>query len=211
MRYILTIAILFIITFISMGQADPEGLRILDKFSSTALSAPSVSIKFRLITDDAANSKKDTASGSLVLSKDQYRLELPGNIIWFNGSVSWNYLINEKEVTITKPDRKDESFMSRPASIFTLYKKGYKIRLLDETATSWTVDLYPEDTGNELIRIRLTIGKNSYNLLNAEYKRKDGITITLKVTDYNLKTVPDASYFTFNPKNYRDVEIIDMR
>ncbi|HPC99388.1 MAG TPA: outer membrane lipoprotein carrier protein LolA [Bacteroidales bacterium] len=211
MRYILTIAILFIITFISMGQADPEGLRILDKFSSTALSAPSVSIKFRLITDDAANSKKDTASGSLVLSKDQYRLELPGNIIWFNGSVSWNYLINEKEVTITKPDRKDESFMSRPASIFTLYKKGYKIRLLDETTTSWTVDLYPEDTGNELIRIRLTIGKTSYNLLNAEYKRKDGITITLKVTDYNLKTVPDASYFTFNPKNYRDVEIIDMR
>lgn len=211
MRYILTIAILFIITFISMGQADPEGLRILDKFSSTALSAPSVSIKFRLITDDAANSKKDTASGSLVLAKDQYRLELPGNIIWFNGSVSWNYLINEKEVTITKPDRKDESFMSRPASIFTLYKKGYKIRLLDETTTSWTVDLYPEDTGNELIRIRLTIGKTSYNLLNAEYKRKDGITITLKVTDYNLKTVPDASYFTFNPKNYRDVEIIDMR
>lgn len=211
MRYILTIAILFIITFISMGQADPEGLRILDKFSSNALSAPSVSIKFRLITDDAANSKKDTASGSLVLAKDQYRLELPGNIIWFNGSVSWNYLINEKEVTITKPDRKDESFMSRPASIFTLYKKGYKIRLLDETTTSWTVDLYPEDTGNELIRIRLTIGKTSYNLLNAEYKRKDGITITLKVTDYNLKTVPDASYFTFNPKNYRDVEIIDMR
>ncbi|NMC39714.1 MAG: outer membrane lipoprotein carrier protein LolA [Bacteroidales bacterium] len=211
MRYTFAILFLLFIPFNSKGQADPEGLRILDKFSSTALSAPSVSIKFKLITDDAANSKKDTASGSLVMAKDQYRLELPGNIVWFNGSVSWNYLVNEKEVTITKPDRRDESFMSRPASVFTLYKKGYKIRLLDETATAWIVDLYPEDTGNELIRIRLTIGKTTYNLLNAEYKRKDGITISLKVTDYNLKTLPDGSYFTFNPKNYRDVEIIDMR
>lgn len=211
MKYTLAIIICLIVFVNARGQADPEAIRIMDKFSSAALSAPSVSMKFSLITDDIANSKKDTANGSLILSKDQYRLELPGNIIWFNGSVSWNYLVNEKEVTITKPDRKDESFMSRPATIFTLYKKGYKIRLLEETASAWIIDLYPEDTGNELIRIRLTIGKNALNLINAEYKRKDGITLTLKVTEYNLKAVPDASYFTFNPKNYKDVEIIDMR
>ncbi|MGQ9621515.1 MAG: hypothetical protein ACUVTX_11115, partial [Bacteroidales bacterium] len=69
----------------------------------------------------------------------------------------------------------------------------------------------PGDTNNELIRLRLTVGKTSYDLISAEYKRKDGLTILLNVKEYNLKTVPDASAFTFNPGNYKGVEIIDMR
>jgi hypothetical protein len=62
-----------------------------------------------------------------------------------------------------------------------------------------------------MIRIRLAIGKTLNDLVSAEYKRKDGITVTLRVSDYSLKKVPDAAFFTFNPKNYKGVEIIDMR
>jgi len=50
-----------------------------------------------------------------------------------------------------------------------------------------------------------------FNLIDAEYKRKDGITAFLYVNEYNLKKIPDPSAFVFNPKNYRDVEVIDMR
>lgn len=192
-------------------QNDPEAIKVLDRFSSQALSAPSVSMKFRLININLAEGIKDTLNGSLLMSKDHYRLEMPGNIIWFNGTTSWNYLVAEKEVTITKPDKKEESLMRNPSSIFTLYKKGYKIRLVSENEAVCIIDLYPEDTDNELVRIRLTIGKTRLDLKNAEYKRKDGITVLLSISEYNLKTVPDASAFTFNPKNYKGVEIIDMR
>ncbi|MBP7730745.1 MAG: outer membrane lipoprotein carrier protein LolA [Bacteroidales bacterium] len=206
------ILVIFLFAFFKVsGQSDAEAIKILDSFSSKALSAPSVSMKFQLATVNIARGIKDTLNGSIILAKDQYRLELPNNIIWFNGTTLWNYLVAEKEVTITKPDRKDDSFMNRPSSIFTLYKKGYKIRLLEENPVSWVIDLYPEDTNSELVRVRLTIGKTMLNLINAEYKRKDGITAFLNVKEYNLKTIPDASFFVFNPKNYRDVEIIDMR
>ncbi|HCI55191.1 MAG TPA: outer membrane lipoprotein carrier protein LolA [Bacteroidales bacterium] len=206
------ILVIFLFAFFKVsGQSDAEAIKILDSFSSKALSAPSVSMKFQLVTVNIARGTKDTLNGSIILAKDQYRLELPNNIIWFNGTTLWNYLVAEKEVTITKPDRKDDSFMNRPSSIFTLYKKGYKIRLLEENPVSWVIDLYPEDTNSELVRVRLTIGKTMLNLINAEYKRKDGITAFLNVKEYNLKTIPDASFFVFNPKNYRDVEIIDMR
>jgi len=206
------ILVIFLFAFFKVsGQSDAEAIKILDSFSSKALSAPSVSMKFQLVTVNIARGTKDTLNGSVILAKDQYRLELPNNIIWFNGTTLWNYLVAEKEVTITKPDRKDDSFMNRPSSIFTLYKKGYKIRLLEENPVSWVIDLYPEDTNSELVRVRLTIGKTMLNLINAEYKRKDGITAFLNVKEYNLKTIPDASFFVFNPKNYRDVEIIDMR
>jgi outer membrane lipoprotein-sorting protein len=209
-RTLLTI-ICSALTTILLGQNDPQAVKVLDKFSSVALSAPSVSLKFKLITVDLAEQKNDTVDGSLIMSKDQYRLEMPDNITWFNGSVSWNYLIREKEVTITKPGKKDDSFMSRPSSIFTLYKKGYKTRLIEENVKSYIVDLYPEDIKSDLIRIRMAVEKTNADLIGAEYKRKDGIVIYLVVNDYNLKTKPVATDFTFDPKKYKDAEINDMR
>ena len=208
--------IIVLLSFTSLSvfaaaQTDQAAIKVLDKFSSTAQSAPSVSLKFKTITLNQQDNTRDTAAGSLIMSKDQYRLELPDNITWFNGSVSWNYLVAEKEVTIVRPDRKDDSFVSKPSSIFTLYKKGYKARIVEENARSYIIDLYPEDTESDLVRIRLTIGKSAYSLDGAEYKRKDGITLYLLVNEYNLKIKPEHSEFTFNPKNYKGVEVIDMR
>lgn len=200
-----------VLTINLSGQTDPAAIKILDKFSAVALGSPSVSIKFKLITINQTEQTNDTVSGSITISKDMYRLELPDNITWFNGSATWNYLIAEKEVTVTKPDKKDDSFMNRPSSLFGLYKKGYKTRFIEENSNSYVVDLYPEDIKSDLIRIRLMIGKSASDLIGAEYKRKDGIIIYLVVNEYNLKSKPDPSVFTFNPQNYKGVEVIDMR
>jgi outer membrane lipoprotein-sorting protein len=145
------------------------------------------------------------------MAKDQYRLDLPDNITWFNGNTSWNYLKAENEVTIVKPDKKDDSFLSKPSSVYTLYKKGYKSRLVEENSKSFIIDLYPEDINSDLVRIRLSVGKITYSLDGAEYKRKDGIAAFLIVKEYNLKVKPDQTAFTFNAKNYKGVEVIDMR
>jgi outer membrane lipoprotein-sorting protein len=211
MKKLLLITACSILTLFTLAQNDPEAVKVLDRFSSAALSSPSVSVKFNLITVNEAENKKDTVTGSLIMSKDQYRLEMADNITWYNGSVSWNLLIKENEVTITRPGKKDDSFMSRPSSIFTLYKKGYKTKFIEENQKSGIVDLYPEDMNSELVRIRMSVGKVSSDLIGAEYKRKDGIVVYLIVKDYNLKTKPEPTDFSFNPKNYKGVEIIDMR
>jgi outer membrane lipoprotein-sorting protein len=164
-----------------------------------------------LITVDLARKSSDTTSGLLVMMKDQYRLELEESITWYNGTTSWNYLIREKEVNITKPDKKEDSFFTRPSSLFTLYRNGYKTRLIEENDRTAVIDLYPEESESELVRIRLTIGKPASDLKSAEYKRKDGVSLFLVVNDYNLKQKPDQSAFSFDQKKYKGVEIIDMR
>jgi outer membrane lipoprotein carrier protein len=199
------------LTAIVSAQSDQESVKILDRFSSVASSAPSVLLKFSMVTINQAENKNDTVAGSLIMSKDKYRLEMPDNITWLNGSVSWNYLVKEKEVTDTKPDTKDNFVLSKPSSIFTLYKKGYKTRVVEENARSYIVDLYPEDLQSDMVRIRLSIWKTNADLIVAEYKRKDGITVYLLVKEYNLNTKPEPSDFTFIAKNYKGVEVIDMR
>ncbi len=193
------------------AQNDPKALSILDKFSSTASSAPSISMKFLMVTEDMAEKSKDTISGTIILCKDNYRLDLHDNITWYDGENSWNYLPVEKEVTITRPDKKDNSFETRPSSIFTMYKKGYKYRLVEDKKDSYLIDLYPVEIKDELIRVRLTIKKPSLDLISFEYKRRDGITITLIVREYNLKQQPEPGMFKFYPDRYKGVEIIDMR
>ncbi|HUX97792.1 MAG TPA: outer membrane lipoprotein carrier protein LolA [Bacteroidales bacterium] len=209
-RIIIFVLLIFWLTDTS-AQTDPAALKILDRFSANALSAPSVSIRFQLVNDDLAENSSDTLTGSVIISKENYKLDLPNNTVWFNGNESWSYLEAEKEVTITRPDKKDNSFQSKPSGIFTLHKKGYKTRLIDENASAWIIDLYPEDVKSEIIRIRLTIGKTATDLKRIEYKRNDGVVITILVTDYNLKLKPDSETFQFRSGKYKDVEIVDMR
>jgi outer membrane lipoprotein carrier protein len=211
MKHIFSIIPIFVLVLNVQGQSDPQAIKILDRFSAAALASPSVSMKFSLVTINEMERINDTIAGSLIMAKDQFKLELPDNITWFNGTATWNYLKAEKEVTITKPDKKDDSFLSKPSAIFTLYKKGYKTRFIEENANSTVVDLYPEDIKSDLVRIRLGIGKSGTDLTGAEYKRKDGIVVYLIVNEYNLKTKPDPATFTFNPLNFKGVEIIDMR
>ena len=211
MQKLLYIFIVLIISINAAGQNDPAAVSILDKFSSAATAAPSISMKFIMITDDQLEQTKDTISGSVILSKDNYRLDLPDNIIYYNGETNWSFLPAEKEVTITKPDRNNDSFESRPSSIFTMYKKGYKCRLVEERKDSYIIDLYPDEIKNELIRVRLIIKKSTLHPVSFEYKRRDGLTMTLVVKEYSLKQNTEPGMFKFSPEKHKGVEVIDMR
>jgi outer membrane lipoprotein carrier protein len=212
MRHIILGFSLFLLfTLNTLCQNDPEAVNILDRFSATALNAPSVSMKFQLVTIDQTEKTSDTREGSIILNKDKYRLELPDNIIWFNGETSWSYLPAEKEVTIAKADKNDNSFMNRPSAIFSVYKNGYKCRLIEDNPESYIIDLYPEDNKNDLIRLRLCITKPRMELKSLEYKKKDGIVTTLYVLEYNLKVKPEKDTFSFRIEKYKGVEVVDIR
>jgi hypothetical protein len=92
-----------------------------------------------------------------------------------------------------------------------MYKKGYKIRMIDETSNYYIIDLYPEDLKSNLIHVRLSINKASLALNNLEYKQKDGITRTLIVKKYDLTKKPDPSLFIYPKDKFKGVEVIDMR
>jgi len=207
---LITFFFLIVSNFVS-GQSDQEAIRILDGFSAKAVNAPSVSMKFNLITVNEMENTSDTIQGFVILKGDKYRLELPDNIIFFDSENIWTYLPAEKEVTITKADKEDESFQNKPSSIFSIYKTGYKNRLIEEKPVSSLIDLYPEDVDSDVIRVRLMIGKPALNLISLEYKRRDGIKVTLYFSEYDLRQKPGNEVFVFRKENHKDVEVIDMR
>ncbi len=208
---ILTLISALLLSFALYAQQDPAAMTVLSDFSKKAKQAPSVSIAFRLISTDSKDNSADTIPGSVVIAGDKYKLSLPDNTVWSDGKTSWSYLKDVDEVTITTPDPEEKAFTSKPSLLFSLYKEGYKVKLIEESSRFWTIDLYPETLNNNLIRIRLKIGKSTYDLKSAEYKTKDGILITLLPDKYDLTMKPDQNFFVFDASKYKGVEIIDMR
>ena len=194
----------------TFSQQDPVAGKILDNFSSKASSSKAVYMTFEMTVKDAVEQTENTIEGEVIIKKDKYKLSTPDNILWYNGTALWTLSPEVNEVTITTPDAEDDSFISDPSSLFTMYKTGYKYRLVEETQKGSVIDLYPEDLETDFSRLRLLINKNG-ELSEAEYKRKDGLTIFIHVKSYNLqKDFPD-SIFDFKAEDYKDVDIIDMR
>ena len=211
MKKISLILLLSLFTLVLTAQKDPAAVRVLDDFSHKAEAAPSVKLAFTVVTSDTQEGGTATIEGTAVISGDRYRITLPDNEVWADRTAVWSYLPDVNEVTITEPDPDDVSFISRPSLLFTMYEDGYKIRLIEETTSEWVIDLYPEDIDVGLMRIRLKIGKSRYDLKSAEYKTKDGITVSLTTDSYDLNFKPGKDYFTFNPADHKGVDIIDMR
>jgi outer membrane lipoprotein-sorting protein len=210
MKSIITILILAAACSAS-AQKDPAAKAVLDRFSSEALSAPSVSMNFTLRVHDKVEDTNNESEGSVVIKNDMYRLELPDNIIWYDGSAIWTLAPEVKEVTVTLPDPDDDTFFSSPSALFDMYKEGFKYRLLDELPEGSLIDLYPEDPSDtDFSLIRLLIDGQG-NLVSAEYRRKDGIDIYIDITGYNLgESYPDQ-FFSFDSSEFPGVDVIDMR
>lgn len=211
MKSILTVLFGVITSVIAFSQEDISAFKVLDQFSALAKGGSSVSIDFRIVTSDIIENRKDTIDGKLVLLGDKYKLTLPESTVWFNGTDSWNYIPSVNEVTISKPEAGETSFFSKPSLLYTMYKDGYKPRLVEESATEYTIDLYPDDIKMDLVRIRLVISKPGLSLKMADYKTKNGVTMTMMVKGYNLKYKPEANFFVFDPSKYKGIEVIDMR
>ena len=135
MRTILILITTLFLCLTGNSQADQSATKILDKFSSNALGAPSVYMKFKLVNVDQMEKTSDTLPGSIILSKDKYQLIMPEYTVWFNGETSWSFLYAEKEVTITKPEKKIIHFKTAPLQSFRCIRKALKQSFLKRKMT----------------------------------------------------------------------------
>jgi len=193
------------------AQKDPVAAKILDRFSDAALSAPAIHMKFSFRVHDKIEDTIQESDGQVVIRDNMYMLELPDNIIWYDGASTWTLAPEVKEVTVTVPDPEDNAFLTSPSSLFDMYKEDFKYRLLEESPEGSVIDLYPEyPSGADFSIIRLVIDKQN-RLISAEYRRKDGIDLYVDINEYNLEETYPTGFFIFDPSKYPDVDIIDMR
>ncbi|GJM30811.1 MAG: hypothetical protein DHS20C17_34460 [Cyclobacteriaceae bacterium] len=206
--------VLMIFTIMSgWAQRDPKALEVLDAMSEKYQSIDGFKAKLVYKLENPTEKLNETFRGEITVMGDKYRLKIGEQEIINNGSTIWTYLKEVNEVNVDNYYPEDDPMA--PAKIYTIYREGYKYSFVEETKQKGqlvqVVDLEPDNKDEPFYKIRLTIGKQDNTLLNYKVFDKNGNRYLWTVSDFEPELKLTASHFEFDPSQYKDVEIIDLR
>ncbi len=209
---ILTICVL--IANILTAQKDPDAIKALDKVAETMKTSPAWEISFKYTIFNKKDNSKHEQEGTIKLKGDKYILDLLGNIVYYDGKKNYNYLKEANEVNIMPPeDNTEELFFISPSNLFSFYNDGYKSKYSGEKLINGEkvldIDLFPEDLNMEYFRINILINPANNLIKTIKVFNKNGITYEISLPKTKAIELKDED-FTFNPKNYPGVEVIDL-
>jgi outer membrane lipoprotein-sorting protein len=195
------------------AQHDPKALEVLDAMSEKYQSIDGFRAKLVYKLENPTEKLNETFRGEITVMGDKYRLKIGEQEIINNGSTIWTYLKEVNEVNIENYYPEDDPMA--PAKIYTIYREGYKYSFVEEGKEKGqlvqVVDLEPDNKDEPFFKIRLTIDKQDKTLLNYKVYDKNGNRYLWTVSDFEPDRQLTASHFEFDPSEYKDVEVIDLR
>ncbi|NOQ24481.1 MAG: hypothetical protein GQ564_03885 [Bacteroidales bacterium] len=214
-KILLLTTILFWGSNLIFAQEDPDAKKILDKLSEKTKSHKVIKSDFEVTLKSTKDNTQNTSKGTITMKGEMYRLIFMDSEAFFDGKTMWNYIPEVNEVNISEPDLNDDDLLNNPKQLFTVYENDFKYQLiktmLEGNVNYALVDLYPNNLDEEYSRIRLQINTNEYFLSSATIFGKDGSNYSIKISNYKTNLELQDSYFTFDEKEYKGVEVVDLR
>ncbi|MEO5985296.1 MAG: outer membrane lipoprotein carrier protein LolA [Ferruginibacter sp.] len=195
-----------------MGKNDPDGKKVLDGVSAKFKTFKSVQAKFLLKIENASGKSLGIKSGSVYMKGSRYRITVPGQEIFFDGSNVWTYDKSSNEVTISKIDPAANTIT--PQKLFTnFYDKDFLYKLNGNvkmgTKNMQEVELTPIDKTKPFHKVLLYVSNATINTTKIFEKTGNRYTYSVNSMATN-RAIPDAT-FTFDTKKYPGVEVVDLR
>ena len=211
---ILLLFFLGLISFEASAQKDPKAKAVLDAMSQKYQNMKGYTAGFDYTYSDAGGAG-DRQSGELAVKGAKYRLKLPEQEIFNDGKTVWTLIQTDsyKEVTINDVTQMEGELT--PSNIYKMYQTGFNYRLLaDKTYQGKAVnvvELIAQKPDAPFKQLKLMVDKTTKDLLG--WEMSDGVGGLFTYSFKNVKAAPNLpeDYFTFDPKKYPGIEIIDLR
>ncbi len=213
MKKLLFAILLTFVGTISYSQYDPKALEILEAMSKKykAITAFEANLTSGMTNDSEGINEE--FKGKITVKGDMFRLLLDDQEIINNGTTVWTYLPSAKEVNIDNFDPGSDEV--NPTKIFDMYKKGFKyLYLADKTeggVVCEEVDLVPEKKDAQYFKIKMMIVKKDKSIQSWTMFDKSGNRYKYTITKFVPNVKVDDDFFTFDPKKYPGIEVIDLR
>ena len=198
---LLIIALIFLQVNVSIAQVDKKANAILAGVSAKYKSYKSITVDFAYTLENPAAKIKETQTGNLILSGAKYRLNIAGQEVICDGKTTWTIMKEAKEVQVNSVDANEEGI--KPAEIFTMYDNGAKVLQ--------NLELTPTDKSKAFFKVKLSVDKASKQLVKSIIFDKNGNRYTYAIKSFKANTPTTAATFSFDPKKYPGVELVDLR
>jgi outer membrane lipoprotein carrier protein len=213
MKNLIFACLAIMLTISVSAQYDPKALEILEAMSKKYKSIPAfeANIACNLINDvDKVN---EEFKGRITVKGDKFRMVLPEQEVINNGVTIWTYLPEAKEVNIDNYDPNSEDV--NPSKMHEVYKKGFKYLYLQDKAEGGVqceeIDLVPEKKDAQYFKIKMFINKKDKTIQSFTLFDKGGNRYKYTISKFTPNAKIDDTLFTFDPKKYPGVEVIDLR
>lgn len=195
-----------------MGKNDPDAKKVLDAVSAKFKSYKSVQAKFNLKIENGAGKSLGNKTGTVFMKGNKFRVTVPGQEMFSDGSNTWTYDKAANEVTINKIDPAANSIT--PQKLFTnfydkdfLYKLNENVKINGKSMQE--IELTPIDKTKAFHKVLLYVDNASIN--TTKVFEKTGNRYTYSVSSMSTNgNIPDAT-FIFDVKKYPGVETVDLR
>jgi outer membrane lipoprotein-sorting protein len=208
----LALLTLFLV-YTATAQYDPKALEILDAMSKKYKSIPSFEANFAIVMTNDVEKINEEFKGKITVKGDKFRMVLPEQEVINNGATVWTYLPEAKEVNIDNYDSNSEDV--NPSKIYELYKKNFKYLYLQDKVEGGVmceeIDLVPEKKDAQFFKIKMFINKKSKNIQSWVMFDKGGNRYKYTITKFSPDAKVEDNLFSFDPKKYPGVEVIDLR
>jgi len=197
----------------ALAQYDPKALEILEAMSKKykAIEAFEADISYTLSND--VEKINEEFKGKITVKGEKFRLALPEQEVYNNGTTVWTYLPDAKEVNIDNFDPDSDDI--NPSKIYEIYKKGFKYLYLSDKTEGGVVceevDLVPDKKDAQYFKIKMMIVKKDKSIQSWTMYDKAGNRYKYTISKFNPNLKVDDAFFTFDPKKYPGVEVIDLR
>jgi outer membrane lipoprotein-sorting protein len=216
MKRLFLISFLSVFTMTVFAQQDAKAKEILEKVTKTTQSLASLEAKFTFEMNNTAEKIQEKSAGTIILKNKKYKLNIPqmGLQITCDGKTIWTYMVKSNEVSIANLDEETDDLMD-PSKIFTIYERGFNYKYVSETVDGgipvYNIDLTPQKAGGDIQKIKIMIDKQKMLIRGADMTGKDGNKYNVLVSELKTDGVYKDADFIFDPKKYKDIEIVDMR
>ena len=137
---------------------------------------------------------------------------MEGQIIISDGATVWTFIVDSDEVMVSDVDESDESIS--PNKILTTYNANYKAKFDSDNKYKNSdlkmINLKPNE-GKQFEKLSLLVNERSLNLESFSVYDKNGNVFTYHIINLQPNLDLPENTFTFNPDDYPDVDVIDMR
>jgi len=216
MRIYLTILGLLIFTSSVFSQENDKGDKksreMLDKLTAKTEAYNSIYVEFSYKMNNKEANIDESTEGALTIMKDNYKLNIAGQLVICDGETIWTYIEDAEEVQVNSVEESEESIT--PNKLLTAYNDDYRSKFIKEDfqygATVNIIDLTPLE-GKSYYKVRLIIDKEKDQLHDITIFDKNGSTYSYIIKTFTPNVEVEASAFTFNESDYPDVDVVDMR
>jgi outer membrane lipoprotein carrier protein len=195
------------------AQSDVQAFEILEAMSKKYKAFKSFEANITSSMTNEVEGIKEEFKGKITVKGDKFRLVMDDQEIINNGTTVWTYLPSAKEVNIDNYDASSEDI--NPSKIYDIYKKGFKYVSLGEKTengvTCTEIDLIPEKKDAQYFKIKMLISKKDNSIQSWTMFDKSGNKYKYTITKFTPNVEVADTFFTFDPKKYPGVEVIDLR